>query len=321
MALGVVLALAFGSGVLAFALGGSWVGGIVTAHGVLGLALVALSPWKAVIAARGARRRGPRSTASLLLALTVVATVLTGMAHALGARELGPISAMRLHVGAALLSVPLAAWHLVARPVRPRPTDVSRRALLRGAGVLGAGAGLWIAGEGVSRLLHLPGATRRATGSHEIGSFDPRGFPATIWLNDRVPDFDPTGHLVSIGGVGVPVETLDAGDGVRATIDCTGGWYSVHDWSGVRLDRMLPTTPGRSVLVRSATGFARRLPVGDAAGTWLATRVDGVELPVEHGGPVRLVAPGRRGFWWVKWVSSIEIEDTAWWWQPPFPLA
>jgi DMSO/TMAO reductase YedYZ molybdopterin-dependent catalytic subunit len=114
---------------------------------------------------------------------------------------------------------------------------------------------------------------------------------------------------------------LDLGDEIRATLDCTGGWYSVHDWSGIRLDRVLPATPGLSVVVRSVTGYARRLPSGDASRTWLATRLDGVELPADHGGPVRLVAPGRRGFWWVKWVSSIEIEDTPWWWQPPFPLA
>jgi len=35
---------------------------------------------------------------------------------------------------------------------------------------------------------------------------------------------------------------------------------------------------------------------------------------------VRLVAPGRRGYWWVKWVDRIELQATPWWWQPPFPV-
>jgi DMSO/TMAO reductase YedYZ molybdopterin-dependent catalytic subunit len=35
---------------------------------------------------------------------------------------------------------------------------------------------------------------------------------------------------------------------------------------------------------------------------------------------VRLVAPGRRGFWWVKWVRRIEVVDEPWWLQSPFPL-
>jgi DMSO/TMAO reductase YedYZ molybdopterin-dependent catalytic subunit len=35
---------------------------------------------------------------------------------------------------------------------------------------------------------------------------------------------------------------------------------------------------------------------------------------------VRLVAPGRRGFWWVKWVTRVEVVDAPWWLQSPFPL-
>jgi DMSO/TMAO reductase YedYZ molybdopterin-dependent catalytic subunit len=34
----------------------------------------------------------------------------------------------------------------------------------------------------------------------------------------------------------------------------------------------------------------------------------------------RLVAPDRRGFWWVKWVVAIEVDDLPDWWQSPFPL-
>jgi len=31
--------------------------------------------------------------------------------------------------------------------------------------------------------------------------------------------------------------------------------------------------------------------------------------------------PGRRGYWWVKWIASLEADDEPWWWQPPFPIA
>ena len=64
----------------------------------------------------------------------------------------------------------------------------------------------------------------------------------------------------------------------------------------------------------------RRFPLSDADSMLLALRVGGLELSGGHGFPARIVAPGRRGFWWVKWVERIETSVTPWWWQPPFPL-
>jgi DMSO/TMAO reductase YedYZ molybdopterin-dependent catalytic subunit len=74
------------------------------------------------------------------------------------------------------------------------------------------------------------------------------------------------------------------------------------------------------VIVASETGYVRRFPVGDARSMVLAARVGGRPLSAGHGFPARLVAPGRRGFWWVKWVERIETSSTPWWWQSPFPL-
>jgi DMSO/TMAO reductase YedYZ molybdopterin-dependent catalytic subunit len=51
----------------------------------------------------------------------------------------------------------------------------------------------------------------------------------------------------------------------------------------------------------------------------VATRVGGQLLDAGHGFPVRLVAPNRRGFWWVKWVTRITTEALPSWWQVPFP--
>jgi DMSO/TMAO reductase YedYZ molybdopterin-dependent catalytic subunit len=65
---------------------------------------------------------------------------------------------------------------------------------------------------------------------------------------------------------------------------------------------------------------ALRFPIGDLDRLLLATRAGGAPLSVGHGFPARLVAPGRRGFWWIKWVDRIELRSTPWWWQPPFPV-
>ena len=73
-------------------------------------------------------------------------------------------------------------------------------------------------------------------------------------------------------------------------------------------------------MVRSVTGFWVRLPVRDLDHLLLATAVGGEPLTAGHGFPLRLVAPGRRGYWWVKWVRRVEVVDSPWWLQPPVPL-
>ncbi len=64
-------------------------------------------------------------------------------------------------------------------------------------------------------------------------------------------------------------------------------------------------------MVTSVTGYRRTFPIADAGSLWLATRCQGRLLDAGHGAPVRLVAPGRRGFWWVKWVASVELSERA----------
>jgi hypothetical protein len=89
---------------------------------------------------------------------------------------------------------------------------------------------------------------------------------------------------------------------------------------GIRLDHLLGPLDGGSIVVRSVTGYARRFPPEDAASLLIATHVGGVPLSRGHGAPVRLVAPGRRGFWWVKWVEQVSVESQPSWLQSPFPL-
>jgi len=114
---------------------------------------------------------------------------------------------------------------------------------------------------------------------------------------------------------------LDGTDEIEATLDCTGGWFTTQTWSGTRLDQLLDMTTGQSLMVRSTTGYWRRFPIEHAPRLLLATRVAGELLPDGNGGPVRLVAPGRRGYWWVKWVDAIEVDDRPPWLQPPLPVA
>jgi hypothetical protein len=319
------LVVAFATGWTAFAAGTGWGRPVVVIHGIAGLTVVALAPWKSVIARRGLRKKRKGKPSSLVLAVLVVVSLAAGIAHSLAdARAVGGLTVMQVHVGAAVAAVPFAIVHLVRRPTAVRRTDVSRRNLLRGLGVLGGGALIYGALEGLSGLLALPGSARRFTGSHERGSHDPERMPVTQWLNDSVPSINAAGWRLQVRSGGNvrhwSLDELVQHEGpLTATLDCTGGWYSEQDWSAVPLRVVLSSVEGRSVMVRSTTGYSRRFPRRDVDHLFLATSAAGAPLSPGHGYLIRLVAPGRRGFWWVKWVDLVQVDNQPWWLQLPFP--
>jgi DMSO/TMAO reductase YedYZ molybdopterin-dependent catalytic subunit len=326
-ALLVVLLLAFGTGVATVAIGspnGAWV---AIGHGICGMAVVLLIPWKSRVVRGGLRRARPSRWLSLLLAVLALFTIIAGLGYATGlVRSIAGRPGLWVHIAVALALVPLAVWHVWARGIRPRRADLSRRALLRG-GVLAVGAGgLYAAAAAAVSVLGLPGARRRFTGSYETASFRPEAMPSTSWLLDAVPTVDPDRWRLTIkDGHGrrelALAELATSGTAVRATLDCTSGWYSLQDWTGVPLGTLLHREPGtQSVYVHSVTGYWVRFPIHDLDRLLLATQMGGAPLSADHGFPVRLVAPGRRGYWWVKWVDRIEVQATPSWWQPPFPL-
>jgi len=322
-----VVPAALASGVLAFATGSGWASWVAIAHGALGLAIVVLSPWKTAISRRGVGRRGGlHAWPSIALGALVVVAVASGLLQSTGVlRSMGPLTTMQVHVASALAAIPMFAWHLFARPVRPRSTDLSRRALLRTTAVAGASVAGYAGVALLSNAFSLPGRDRRVTGSYEVAPLRPDAMPVTQWLDDSAPAPGGAWRLTVRTPTTSRTWTLGELDGfddrVRAVLDCTGGWWSEQDWAGVRLSRLVPSSAAHSVVVRSATGYARRLPASDADALLLARRVGGEPISLGHGAPLRLVAPGRRGFWWVKWVTAIEADDTPWWWQPPFPLS
>jgi hypothetical protein len=320
VALLVVLVGAFLSGGAAFAAGTEVPSRLATVgHGLLGLGVVVLTPWKTVVARRAPALR----LASLALAVVIIVCLVAGFVEVFaGYGVVAGISPIQVHVGAAVVAVPLLTWHLVRhrRGQVLRRTDLSRRQLLRTAAFL-AGTGAAYAGlEGFSRLVGLPAGRRIASGSHRIA---PEAVPATIWLLDRVPTLDAD-HRVQVDGREVsPAELAAAAVPVPARLDCTSGWFAEGEWSGTSLSSLLPAerrAEAASIVVTSVTGYRRRFPVTEAGALWLATGFVGGSFTRGTGAPVRLVAPGRRGFWWVKWVASVELSDAPAYAQSPFPL-
>src|SRR5829696_9119593 len=111
VALLVVLVGAFLSGGAAFAAGTEVPSRLTTVgHGLLGLGVVVLTPWKTVIARRAPALR----VASFALAVVTIVCLGAGFVEVFAGYGLvGGISPIQVHVGAAVVAVPLLASHLV----------------------------------------------------------------------------------------------------------------------------------------------------------------------------------------------------------------
>jgi DMSO/TMAO reductase YedYZ molybdopterin-dependent catalytic subunit len=93
-------------------------------------------------------------------------------------------------------------------------------------------------------------------------------------------------------------------------------------WAGVRLRDVLQKAgikssatqilcDGADVPLAKMPDFQRTIPVSKAVhpDTLLAYQMNGQDLTVPHGFPLRLIAPGWAGDSWVKWLQHIEVLD------------
>jgi DMSO/TMAO reductase YedYZ molybdopterin-dependent catalytic subunit len=295
---------------------GAWVFG---AHAVAGTALALVLAWKLrrVWARVADRARWDGRTGPALAAVTLVgATLGSGLAWSSGGRlDLAGYNLLNWHVlvGGLLGAVVLGHALLRAKPLRARDLR-SRRQFLTAAAV-GAGAlALWQVQRPLQRALGLPGSRRRFTGSYDAGE----DFPATSWVADAPRPLDPVEYRLTVAGhvhapLALSAGDLDADDELTATLDCTGGFYATRRWRGTSLGRVLDRAgvapEARHVRVVSHTGFRWSFSLEDARALLLATRVGDIALSHGHGAPCRLVAPGRRGFQWVKWVTRVEVHE------------
>jgi DMSO/TMAO reductase YedYZ molybdopterin-dependent catalytic subunit len=102
----------------------------------------------------------------------------------------------------------------------------------------------------------------------------------------------------------------------RLPIACVEGWTTTQTWTGVRLSELaaLAGVPrARSAFVRSlqpAGVLSKASLSGDAVAdpdALLALKVNGADLPLDHGYPARIIVPALPGVHNTKWVASIEF--------------
>jgi DMSO/TMAO reductase YedYZ molybdopterin-dependent catalytic subunit len=285
-------------------------------HRAVGVAIVLLLGWKQAIALSSLRRRTMHRPwdGSIVWgsvgAVALLATLALGVAWTLNLISfdlLWGYSPMNIHVALGIGLLPFVGWHMLKRRRQNRISAplASRRSALH---VIALGLGSLFAWQAIDTLAP---AVRIATGSKAAPSFTANAFPGEIWLFDTVPTIDVGTWRLRVGQSSFAFEdlvTLHETRQVQAVLDCTSGWWSEQIWTGVALADILHTAgiPSSStVAVVSTTGHRIVLPSEDISLSILATHVGGEPLAPVHGYPVRLVVPGRRGYYWVKWVAAI----------------
>lgn len=298
-------------------------------HRLSGWALAAAIPWKTAIAARSLRRGlRPNFDRGVMILLSLLLAAVTLVVFALGILwnwRLGPEdywlrqTAISWHWMLALgLLLPFLI-HVWQRWPRPQRVDfTSRRAFLKGAALSAAAVAGWWLAESLAARRELLSAPRRYTGSRLDGLFSGNLFPVTHTIAARPEQVDPAVWRLRIeGAVEKPLELTyeellaQANHSQEEVLDCTLGWYTLQQWSGIPLAGLLASAgAARGILgvqFTSVTGYGHFLPAAEARQTLLATHVGGETLEHDHGFPLRLVVPGRRGWFWVKWLEHIQI--------------
>jgi DMSO/TMAO reductase YedYZ molybdopterin-dependent catalytic subunit len=133
---------------------------------------------------------------------------------------------------------------------------------------------------------------------------------------------------------------------IPATLECAGnnrnflepkvkgvqwglGAVGTAEWTGaplsVLLDRAVVRSTAREVILEGADGgtvedpkapsgelkFARSIPLEKASSVLLAYKMNGTDLPPEHGFPVRAIVPGWYAMASIKWLRRILVTDRS----------
>lgn len=318
-----LIALLFTTGMLSLVSGRTSDAWVFTLHGIGGGALGLVTGWK--LRRVWSRIVYPRqwqwrSIVGALATAAVAATLLSGVVWSGGGDlYVAGFNLLNWHIGLGVALSAVVALHACLRAKRPRRADLAnRRQALHLVLMAGAAAAGWSWQRPLASAMQWRGARRRWTGSYEQGSFAGSAFPATSWVADRPRPLDEAAYRLTVGGLvasplALPLAAIGAGATIEATLDCTGGFYSTQRWSGMALERLLagatPLPTATHVRVVSHTGYRWSFPLDEARQMLLATAVGDEPLSQAHGAPVRLVAPGRRGFQWIKWVVRVELLD------------
>jgi DMSO/TMAO reductase YedYZ molybdopterin-dependent catalytic subunit len=99
------------------------------------------------------------------------------------------------------------------------------------------------------------------------------------------------------------------------TLQCVEGWAVTALWQGVRVKDLLEEAGyDRSALVLifyAQDGYTTSLPLSYIVNNniMIAYKINNVTLPATEGFPFQLVAEGKYGYKWIKWITKIEVSN------------
>jgi Oxidoreductase molybdopterin binding domain len=203
------------------------------------------------------------------------------------------------------------------RPEASEPGPLSRRGLVRTTWLAAGVAVLATAGSTVPRL-------RRVSVFGVRSGDGPAGIPInkSAAAAGVTPTATSSGYRLTVAygelELSMTRDELLALDQTSETlpIACVEGWSASGDWTGVRVRALLGLVgapPGSEVQVTSlqqSGPYRQTVLQGTFAEddrTLLALSLNGEPLALDHGYPVRLIAPNRPGVLQTKWVSRLEV--------------
>ena len=149
--------------------------------------------------------------------------------------------------------------------------------------------------------------------------------PLSLSARDLAESFPTRDVAVTLVCAGLRRAELAAFSPTRSSLHWGADAASTALWSGVRLADILaaagvaPNATDAAFESADAVGqgadatpFGASIAIDKAVAseTLVATRMNGEAIPIEHGGPVRLIVPGYVGARSVKWLARIAVQDS-----------
>jgi DMSO/TMAO reductase YedYZ molybdopterin-dependent catalytic subunit len=230
------------------------------------------------------------------------------------------IGALIVHLGAKSSITRLALSDRAPDAVVPAGPGLGRRGFLATVGATAGALTLATVGQTIRPLRHL------AVLAPRLPTQGPQGYPVNkAFSATGIPegDVDEARYTLSVeGNVAQPLRlTLDdlrrlPQHETTLPIQCVEGWSFSARWRGVRFRDLLAqagAAQDAEAIVESLEGggIYRTSPLNrDQAhdrDTLLALELDGEPLALDHGFPLRLIAPNRPGVQQTKWVNKVVV--------------